>query len=70
MEIGQEVFVMRQIGKEGIPTKTKGIIERFSSIILVKGKPTAVVRFSSEKNDSYFFPLDEIELIGQTNNFK
>lgn len=63
MEIGQEVFVMRQIGRKGTPTKTKGVIERFSSMILVKGKPTAVVRFSDEKDDTYYFPIDEIELI-------
>jgi hypothetical protein len=62
MNIGQEVFVMKQIGKEGTPTRTKGVIERFSSNILINGKHTAVVRFSSEKYDYHFFPIDEIEL--------
>lgn len=62
MKIGQEVFVMRQIGKDGTPTKTKGVIERFSSIVMVKGKPSALVRFSNDKHDSYYFPIDEIEV--------
>jgi hypothetical protein len=62
MVIGQEVFVMRQIGKNGTPIKTKGTIERFSSTILIKGKPTVVVRFSNKKDDTYWFPIDEIQI--------
>lgn len=61
MEIGSKVIVNRQIGKNGIPTKTEGVIKRFSSTIQVKGKPTAVVEFDDK--DSYWFPIDEIEVV-------
>lgn len=63
MEIGSKVFVNRQIGKDGVVEKTRGTIERFSYTITVKGKPTAVVVFE-DSNDKYWFPIDEIEVIG------
>lgn len=62
MKIGNSVIVNRQIGKDGIPNPTKGIIVRFSQIITVKGKPTAVVKFDDDK-ETYFFPIDEIEVV-------
>ena len=62
MKVGSRVIVNRQIGKNGIPTKTEGVIKRFSSTIIVKGKPTAVVEFDDNK-DSYWFPIDEIEVV-------
>ena len=58
MKIGDAVYVNRQIGKNGIPKKTKGIIESFSKIIIVNGKETAKVKF--QDNDSYYYPIDEI----------
>ena len=62
LKIGSKVIVNRQIGKDGIPTPTIGTIERFSQIVLVKGKPTAVVRFKGTK-EKYWFPIDEIEFL-------
>jgi hypothetical protein len=62
MEIGSEVIVNRHIGKDGKPTLTKGVIERFSQTITVKGKPTAVVKFDDDK-ERYWFPLDEIQVV-------
>jgi hypothetical protein len=59
--IGQDVFVMRQIGKKGIPTRTRGYIKLFSSTILVNGEPTAKVVFSGKKDDWYWFPISKIE---------
>lgn len=62
MEIGSNVIVNRQIGENGIPTPTKGIIVKFSQTITVKGKPTAVVRFDDNK-ETYWFPIDEIKVV-------
>jgi len=62
MEVGSKVIVNRQIGKDGIPTQTEGTIKRFSSTILVKGKPTAVIVFDDDK-ESYWFPIDEIDVV-------
>ena len=62
MEVGSKVIVNRQIGKNGMPTKTKGVIKRFSSTIQVNGKPTAVVVFDDDK-EIYWFPIDEIKVV-------
>lgn len=58
MKVGQLVYVFRKIGKNGKLEKSKGTIESFSKNILVKGKPTAVIKFSDK--ESYWYPLDEI----------
>lgn len=60
---GDKVSVMKQIGKDGIPQKTEGILERFSQTITVNGKPTAYVKFSDKKGDSYYYPIDELSEI-------
>lgn len=44
MKEGQSVYANRQIGKNGIPKRTKGTIESFSD----------------DKNDWYWFPVDEL----------
>lgn len=62
MEKGNKVIVNRQIGEDGIPTPTEGIIVRFSQTITVKGKPTAVVKFDND-NETYWFPIDEIKVV-------
>ena len=57
---GRSVFVMRQIGKNGTPQRTEGMIDRLSSTIIVNGKRTAVVNFTD--GDIHCYPIDEIEI--------
>lgn len=58
--VGQEVYVNRKIGKNGIPEKVKGKVVNLSNTITVNGKKTAYVEYEDKKHIGYYYPIDEI----------
>lgn len=63
LSVGCKVKVMRQIGKNGIPTETNGRIKHFSEQITVGGERTAFVQCEDEKNgDGYWYPISKIQV--------
>ena len=63
LKVGDNVIVMRQIGKNGPREEVTGVIERFTNGITIRGQLTAVVKYDDNKCDPYVHPIPEIKLI-------